>query len=86
MKECVRPKMLMLLHQQVFTIRHTPPLLDFSDSIALSMQFIEKQDDHYCWVQKCLYEAKGSAVLNVPLEFNPGSEVIKLVLQRLDIG
>lgn len=77
--------------QLLFTFKHTPPPIDFTDSIVLS--FLINQElwrlngvVQYHSVQPCLCQAEEAAVPNVPLDLCPGLELIELVLQKLDIG
>ncbi len=70
-------------------MKHTPPPLVFPASVVLSIRKTEKLSDGVTAVsgtEPCFSQTKDVTVPNVPLETNPGSKIVHLILQGLDIS
>ncbi len=75
-------------HHFLLIMKHTPPPLGFPASAVLSIRKTEKLSDgvrdrrH----EPCFGQTKDVTVPNVPLETYPGSKIVHLILQGLDIS
>jgi len=72
-------------HHFLLIMKHTPPPLFFPASAVLSIRKIEKLSDGITAVS-CFSQTKDVTVSNVPLETYPGSKIVHLILQGLDIS
>ncbi len=79
-------------HHFLLIKKHTPPPLVFPASAVLSIRKTEKLSDGVTavsgtvGVSHSFGQTKDVTVPNVPLETNPGSKVVHLIIQGLDIG
>ncbi len=78
-------------HHFLLIKKHTPPPLVFPASAVLSIRKTEVIRRHYSGVrdrrrEPCFGQTKDVTVPNVPLETNPGSKIVHLIVQGLDIG
>ncbi len=78
-------------HHFLLIMKHTPPPLIFPASAVLSIRKTEKLSDGVTAVsgdrgsEPCFRQTKDVTVPNVPLETCPGSKVVHLIFQGLDI-
>ncbi len=78
-------------HHFLLIMKHTPPLLVFPASAVLSICKTEKLSDGVTavsgieGVEPCFSQTKDVTVPYVPLETYPGSNIVHLILQGLDI-
>ncbi len=75
---CDREEIFLGSHHFLLIMKHTPPPLDLPASAVLSIRKTEKLSDGVT--------ADDVTVPYVPLETYPGSKIIHLILQGLDIG
>ncbi len=78
-------------HHFLLIKKHTPPPLVFPASDVLSIRNTEKLSDGVTAVSGTVGVSHVSVkqdvtVPNVPLETNPGSKIVHLILQGLDIS
>ncbi len=78
-------------HHFLLIMKHTPPPLVFSASAVLSIRKTEKLSDGVTAVSGTVGVSHVSVkqrmlVSNVPLETYPGSKIVHLILQGLDIS
>ncbi len=76
-------------HHFLLIMKHTPPPLVFPASAVLSIRKTEKLSDGVTADRRRepgFSQTKDVAVPNVPLETNPGSKIVHLILQGLDIS
>ncbi len=73
-------------------MKHTPPPLDLPASAVLSIRKTEKLSDGVTAVsgtegsEPCFRQTDDVTVPYVPLETYPGSKIVHLILQGLDIS
>ncbi len=75
-------------HHFLLIMKHTPPPSVFPASAVLSIRKTEKLSDSVRDRRRepCFGQTKDVTVSNVPLETYPGSKIVHLILQGLDIG
>ncbi len=85
-------EMLLGSHHFLLIMKHTPPPLVFPASTVLSIHKTEKLSDGVTAVSRdrgrepCFRQTKDVTVPYVPLETYPGSKIVHLILQGLDIS
>ncbi len=70
-------------------MKRTPPPLDLPASAVLSIRKTEKLSDGVTAVsgrEPCFSQADDVTVTYVPLETYPGSKIVHLILQGLDVS
>ncbi len=79
-------------HHFLLIIKHTPPPLIFPASAVLSIRVKQQSYQTECYSgvldrgrEPCFRQTKDVTVPNVPLETCPGSKIVHLIFQGLDI-